>query len=137
MPEGIGGLAGYGLAVLVAIFAFFRDRRKADVDESAIILAKWKELVEHHEERLSTLGGEIESLRKRLAAAESRISELQADLEKERTARRKLEAENAGLKRAIAQNSKSTAHLLTANPDIEDDLAKLGQAGDNIRKAGK
>jgi len=127
MPEGIGGWAGWIVAALVAVFTFVSNMRKTDVDQSAIILGKWKELVEQHEKTLATLNREIDSLRERLVAAESGLVAANKRITE-------LETENAALKRAIAQNSQSTAVLLKPNRAIDDDAAKLERAGDNIRK---
>jgi len=102
-------LTGWAAAGVGPYLTWRLNSRKADVDESALILGKWKELVEAHEKAIAavreefsayraTALTEITDLRSRLTAAERRITEL--------------ETENAGLKRSIAQNSQSTAHLL-------------------------
>lgn len=129
MPEGISGWSGYVVAFLTLAFAYIRDRRKGDVDESTLILGKWKELVEQHQSDIKMLKdefavykqtaiAEIADLRTRLIHAEKRITEL--------------EAENAGLKRAIAQNSQSSAFLLTqtkaAGAEMQDQISRIDKA---------
>lgn len=106
-----GGVSGWVMAIVAPLLVFWATNRKTDVDESAMILGKWKELVEAHENAIkavreefsayrTTAIAEIADLRTRLVSAERRITEL--------------ETENAGLKRSIAQNSRSTAHILGA-----------------------
>lgn len=113
-----GAVSGWVVAIVAPLLVFLATNRKTDVDESAMILGKWKELVEAHEKAIAAVREEfatyrksaleeIADLRTRLSAAERRIGEL--------------ETENAGLKRAIAQNSQSTAHLLGGRPRRNSD----------------
>lgn len=106
---GWGAVTGWIAAIIGPITVWLATNRKTDVDESAVILGKWKELVEAHEKAIASVREEfstyrasaiqeIADLRKRLVAAENEIAELKT--------------ENAGLKRAIAQNSQSTALFL-------------------------
>jgi DNA repair exonuclease SbcCD ATPase subunit len=125
-------MIGYGLAAITAVGGVILNRRKHDIDESALVLGKWKELVDQHQSAIKELREEFASykseavkeiadLRQRLRAAENRISEL--------------EAENAGLKRAIAQNSQSTATFLgRALPEDSEAIKALDRAGHNRRK---
>ncbi|WP_312487147.1 hypothetical protein [Sphingomonas sp.] len=103
-----GGVSGWVVALVGPFLVYLATRRKTDVDESAMILGKWKELVEAHEKAIAAVReefavyrksalDEIADLRTRLVAAERELIELKA--------------ENAGLKRSIAQNSQSTAHM--------------------------
>lgn len=100
---------GWVIGVLTLAVTFLANRRKGQIDESALVLGKWKELVDQHQLAIKdireefadykrTAMAEIAELRERLGKAEHRIVEL--------------ELENAGLKRAIAQNSQSTAQML-------------------------
>lgn len=102
------GLAALGgvLATLIGVFVTGRlQSRKTDVDESAIVLGKWKELVETHERQLAKALAEIDAVRKRVLDLETENTTLKRRVSE-------LESENAGLKRAIAQNSQSTAFQL-------------------------
>lgn len=124
IPDSPAAYAGYVVAIVTVLVAWLRDRRKGDIDESALVLGKWKELVDQHQAAIKdireefaeykrTAIAEIADLRERLRIAEGRITEL--------------EAENAGLKRAIAQNSQSTAYQLTRRspePVAEDGLRR-------------
>lgn len=138
-------------AFVGAFFGWLASQRKTDVDESAVILAKWKELVERHEAQIERLNKsfddyrdratkefaayrevaerEAQALRERLSSAEKRIVELETD----RTAMRE---ENAQLKRIIAQNSQSNAVYLGPPRDADDEaaVAALDVAGHNSRK---
>ncbi len=142
VPQTPAGWAGWILALVVAVLAWVQNKRKTDVDESAIILTKWKEMVEAHERRVSILTSEVDGLRDRLVKAEARITDLEEiGRAKDRTI--------AGLEATIRQNSQSTAFQLKratdragvsderqdANDDrslhIEDALARMDRAGGN------
>lgn len=105
----VGSWGGWAASGLIALGAWWNARRKTDVDESALVLGKWKELVEQHQSSIAAIRdefatykqtaiAELKDMRDRLSLAEGRI--------------RELETENAGLKRMIAQNSQSTAHMI-------------------------
>lgn len=100
---------GWVIGALTLFVTFLANRQKGQIDESALVLGKWKELVDQHQAAIKDIRSEfaeykktalfeLAELRERLAEAEQRI--------------RELETENAGLKRAIAQNSQSTSMLL-------------------------
>lgn len=144
MPDSLTAWGGYLIGILTVIVAVIRDQRKSDIDESTLILGKWKELVDQHQTDIKALKeefatykrasteefaaykqtaiAEIADLRVRLNTAEKRIGEL--------------ETENTGLKRAIAQNSQSTAFQLQRRNDEDDDMAaRMDRAGHNLREA--
>lgn len=102
-----GTITGWVAAVVGPYLVYRATSRKTDIDESAIVLGKWKELVDAHERSLASLNREIDSLRDRLVTAEKRISDQDGEIAA-------LREENAGLRRAIAQNSQSTAMLIGA-----------------------
>ena len=118
-----------------------QNRRKSDVDESALVLKAWKELMDTTERRVSSLVAEVESLQKRLAVAEARISEMQGERSAYLARIEGLETENRGLKASIAQNSKSAAFLLERNAkrsadgrdNLQEQIAALDQAGHNSK----
>lgn len=120
---GWAGAIGWIGAFIGPFLVYLSTRRRTDVDESTMVLAAWKNLVEQHQSDIKGIRdefaaykasalAEITDLRDRLRNAESRITEL--------------ETENAGLKRAIAQNSRSSAYLLGGkqrrNSDPGEDL---------------
>lgn len=136
MPEGVLSWAGYVVAALTIIVTWFQSKRKGDIDESALILGKWKELVEQHQSDIRGIREEftayktsaleeISALRTRVREAEDRSLALEKRVSE-------LETENAGLKRAIAQNSRSAAVILGRSPFAEE-VDKLDQAGDNSK----
>ena len=95
-------VGGWVLALLVALVSGIVQWRKGSVDETAMVLGKWKELVDAHQTQIEVLNNqiaaqalELKDVRERLVKAEQRI--------------RELEEENAGLKRAVIQNSQSAA----------------------------
>lgn len=143
------------VGLLGVLFGWLTSRRKSHVDESALILGKWKELVDTHEgaiKRLTdefasyraTAREEVEALRKRLKEVEEEFASYRKSTDEHL---RKKDDEIRGLKRAIGQNSRSTAFRLgglevhrekaeearVAKED-QDALDKLNKAGDNSLK---
>jgi chromosome segregation ATPase len=111
-----GAVSGWIAAAVGPTLVFLSTRRKTDVDESAMILGKWKELVDAHEAAIKRLTEEFDRERKRWTEDTVRLTHRIAELETEGRQKdikiKGLEDEVSGLKRAIAQNSKSTAHFL-------------------------
>lgn len=68
-------VGGWFVALVVALFTFVAQWRKGGVDETAVVLGKWKELVETHERQLSSLHQEIADLRGRVKALEEVIDD--------------------------------------------------------------
>jgi len=141
--EHVPAWSGYVVAFLTAVTGIYFNKRKGDIDESTMVLGAWKNLVEQHQTDIKSLKedfaaykrastdefaaykataiAEIADLRQRLAKAEGRIGEL--------------ETENTGLKRAIAQNSQSTAYQLGRNRSDDEMVDKLDRAGHNLKGA--
>lgn len=142
-PIAVGGATG----LLGIVVGFFQARRKSDVDESANVLKAWKELFEGHQNEMRALKAEFTEYKltaqrefdQYKIATQEEITGLRKRVGVLETNNRALLDENAGLKRTIAQHAQSNAVFMGAvpNPEIDDDAAKLGRAGDNIRKAGK
>lgn len=113
---GWAGLAGWATAVVGPFLVWLGSRRKADIDESAVILGKWKELVEAHEAAIKRLTEDFHAQRKRWDEENEALRKRVRDLEGEGRAKdakiKALEDEVVGLKRAIAQNSQSAAFQL-------------------------
>lgn len=110
------GWPGYLFGAATILLAFLVNWRKGKVDESAVILGKWKDLVDAHEAQIKRLNedfdshraqatSEIADLRQRLQSAELRITEMEAQA-------REKDKYIVGLEAQIRQNSQSTAHLL-------------------------
>jgi hypothetical protein len=135
---------GWGVAIILGLFTLFTQLRKGKVDESALVLGKWKELVETHEAAIAALRGEfaaykkeaseeLEALRKRLRDVEKEFADYKRAASEQILCR---DREIEGLKRAIAQNSKSAAYQIgrirgvPSNED-SDTISKLDKAGDN------
>lgn len=97
------------LALLVALVSAVVQWRKGSVDESALVLGKWKELVDAHQSQIEILNSEIKSLRQRLTDAEKEFADYRRATDKRI---QELVDENAGLRRAIIQNSRSGATLI-------------------------
>lgn len=134
MAQGLGDNAGilvtvggWLVAILVAIFTFIAQWRKGGVEETAVVLTKWKELVEAHESQIRGLHGEITELR---ALAKERMERIEA-LERERADDRKrieaLEKELKGTKDNLKQQAASFA----------EQLKRLGHNGGPIGGTGK
>lgn len=132
MPERVSGVAqfveqygGWLVGLLTVLGTIFYNSRKVQVDESALVLGKWKDLVEAHQSQISTLNAELTALRERLLKAEERI--------------RQLEDENAGLRRSIIQNSQSAVVELgkvkrrndATKADLDDLAGRFNDVGHN------
>ncbi len=125
-------LGGWLVALFVAFVSGVVQWRKGSVDETALVLGKWKDLVEAHQSSITALHTQIASQAEEIADLRKRVIKLE---ERER----ELLDENAGLKRAIAQHSRSTAFQIgkqrTASKDrderIDDLTARMDQAGGN------
>jgi uncharacterized membrane-anchored protein YhcB (DUF1043 family) len=96
--EAIYALGGIFVGMLTVIFGWMATRGKSQVDESTLVLNKWKELVEAHQRQISTMVTEIADLRDRLVRAERLIVELKE--------------ENKGLRDQLIQHSRSAAMLI-------------------------
>lgn len=84
-------LGGWAVAIVIGLFTFIAQMRRGGVEETAVVLGKWKELVEAHEKQIEGLNGEISRLKQRVAELEElaerqieTIKQLSADLEGER-----------------------------------------------------
>lgn len=117
IPQSPAGWFGYLLALATFIGAVLRDRRKADVDESAIVLGEWKKLIEAHQSQIKSLTDEVSALRGRLSQAEERIAALEEE-------NRRLRIENDGLIRQQAQRSQSEVTVLAPNIGAKAPTAK-------------
>ena len=126
LPQSVGGWLGWVIAGATALFTIIAQWRKSKVDESALVLGKWKELVEAHESAIKRLNEDAERDRKRAAdeahVLRRRISELELQV-------RELREENEGLKRTIIQNSKSTAQMLSRPEATATSQALRGEKG--------
>lgn len=141
---------GFLVGVLGAVLTWLAARSRAQVDESALVLGKWKELVETHEKAIASLreefatyrrsaNDEIEALRKRLREVEDAFATYRKDADKRV---RERDSEIAGLKRQISQISQSTAVQLTRRvpkktPEDQEAIEKLDRAGDNSIPKGE
>lgn len=105
VKDAVISAGGWIVALATVLISAVVQWRKGSVDETGMVLGKWKELVDAHQSQISTLHQRIEQLlrenmefRDRLDAAEKRI--------------RELEQENTGLRRAIIQNSRSAGRYI-------------------------
>ncbi len=150
MGEFIEQYGGWFVGLLTILGTWAYNSRKVQVDESALVLSKWKEFAEIHQADMKRLKedmqsdrtryeGELESLRKRIKEVEAEF----AAFRKETVAQTKLreqqikdrDEEIAGLKRQIAQNSQSTVyHIGKAQQRIDTLTSDKGEAHDEINE---
>lgn len=144
---GWAGLSGWVAAVVTPSLMWLAARRKTDVDESAVILGKWKELVEAHETSIKRLTedferdrqrsiDEIKSLREEASGLRVRIRDLEAAGREKDGQIDALKAEVRGLRDSIIQNSRSSAQLIGKSsgiqePPMTEEVTRLDQAGHN------
>lgn len=136
----IGIIGGWLVALGTIFFNWRASSRKTGVDESALILGKWKDLVDTHERRIKEMTAEFDRYKKTtdetIDRLQTRVGELERKSANDDKTIRSLQDENAGLRRQIAQNSQSTAYQLKriAGDDPIDELTeKLDRAGHNLR----
>lgn len=127
-------VGGWLVAILVAIFTFIAQWRKGGVEETAMVLGKWKELVEAHEHQIEGLHGQIKTLTEKVVALESAAADLRKTASGlERVAEDRLhriehlERELEGAKRNLKQQAESFA----------EQLKRLGHNGGPIGGTGK
>lgn len=133
---------GWALSAILGLFAVITQLRKAKVDESALVLGKWKELVETHEAAISRINDEFGRYREQANSELDRLKRAYDDLERKFAEYRaetdeKLRTKDeqiTGLLRAIAQNSKSAAHMLTRPADAA--VSKTKRPGENDSEKG-
>ncbi len=134
VPQTFGGYLGWFTSAVLGFLMIRVHMRKAQVDESAIILAKWQAMTEAHERRIEGLTSEVDGLRTRLVTAENTITEMQeASIERQKKHARELadkDEQIAGLRASIIQNSRSTAQML-GSPIPGDMTEQLGKLGGN------
>jgi predicted nucleic acid-binding Zn-ribbon protein len=69
------------VSIMSLVFTAFATRKKSAIDESTLVLGKWKELVEAHEERIKRMNEDFEAYRRNSReereALKARVSELE------------------------------------------------------------
>jgi hypothetical protein len=119
---GWGAISGWIAAAVGPLLVWASTNRKTDVDESAVILGKWKELVEAHEAAIKRLTEDFDRERKRwtedIIRMTARIVELETEGRQKDVRIKGLEDEVSGLRRSIAQNSQSSAFQLGAATEV-------------------
>ena len=96
-PGGNGLLVtvgGWVVAILIALFTFIAQWRRGGVDETAVVLGKWKELVETHE-------SQITSLRQRINELEDKVTELEERGRQRESSIHELQSENRALRKQL------------------------------------
>jgi predicted PilT family ATPase len=118
LPAGVSpmsdvSLAGVGAAIgafITGLFAWLIQRNKGGTDIEVAALAEWQKLYTALSTRVSDLESELAKVRREHA---SEIDEMR---KRHRAEMRAMRVLNEGLQRQIAQNSQSTAQLLSNSP---------------------
>lgn len=138
MEEAIGQYGGWLVGLLAVIGTIIYNSRKVAVDESALVLEKWKQFAEMHAADMTRLRAEMDKDRSRLEAeldeVRHELKEVQhefAQFRKDSENRiRSRDEEIAGLKRTISQISQSTAvqfkRVRQAAGTTDESVTKLG-----------
>lgn len=104
---GIGAAVG---AFLTGLFAWLVQRSKAGTDIEVAVLAEWQKLN-------AALSGRVSDLEEQLAAVRrAHADEIDEMRKRHRAEMAALRSLNEGLQRQIAQNSQSTAQMLSESP---------------------
>jgi hypothetical protein len=104
---GIGAALG---AFITGLFAWLVQRSRGGTDIEVAVLAEWQKLNAALSQRVSQLEEQLAEVRR---AHSDEIEEIRRQHRAEMKAMREL---NEGLQRQIAQNSRSTAHLIGESP---------------------
>lgn len=108
--------AGLGAAIgafVAGVFAWLTQRNKSGTDIEVAVLAEWQKLNAALSGRVSALETELSEVRR---AHSRELDEMRRTHRAEMTAMREL---NEGLQRQLAQNSQSTAMMLSKSPVTE------------------
>lgn len=73
-------VGGWAVAILIALFTFIVQFRKGGVDETAMVLDKWKELVAAHEAQINGMRAELEAMRRRINELEEVVERQNAEI---------------------------------------------------------
>lgn len=68
-------VGGWAVAIIIALFTFIAQMRKGGTDETAMVLAKWKELVEAHESQINGMRAELDNMRRRIHELEGVVAQ--------------------------------------------------------------
>lgn len=116
-------VGGWLVAIIIAMFTFIANLRRGGAEETAIVLTKWKELVEAHEKQIKVLKDEIAVLR-------SRVTELEELAETQKQVIEKLEKDLDGERRNAAQQARSfRAQLKRLGHNNEGGVLDEGNSG--------
>lgn len=140
VPSGFG-LAGLIIGVLGILLPYLVNLRKGKVDESAVLLGEWRQMVDQHARDITELRDELRkerqensALRKSLNDAHDKIAGLQDQINviKQRHVSEIAAKDNEieGLRRQIIQNSKSSAQLLGDPASLAITRASRKKRGD-------
>lgn len=117
MGDFVSQFGGWLVGLVTVLGTIFYNNRKVKVEESDIILSRWKDFSDTHQADMKRLREEMDKDRTRYEAELEYLRERVKEVEKELVAVRKDSAEQilardkeiAGLKRTISQISQSTA----------------------------
>lgn len=109
-PGGHGLLVtvgGWVVAILIALFTFIAQWRRGGVDETAVVLGKWKELVEAHESQITSLRTRINELEAKVRDLEEHGRDREARIDELEAKNRRLTKTLEGERRQMQQQSES------------------------------
>src|SRR3712207_247236 len=132
LTVGDGPLWAAAGALIAGIFTLLAQKLRGKTDETVAVLGQWQELLNAHKasaaQEIALLKGRVGMLEKELAEVRDTASKGMAELRKahateldevrtkHRTEMKSLRELNEGLQRMIAQNSQSTAQLISEDP---------------------
>jgi hypothetical protein len=120
-PMSDASWAGIGAAIgglVTGLFAWLSQRAKGGADIEVAVIAEWQKLNAALSDRVSQLERDLSDVRR---AHANEIDEIRKTHRAEMRGLREL---NEGLQRQIAQNSQSTANLLSRSPTKGSDNGK-------------
>lgn len=121
LPKTLGGMLAT-LSTFVLGFLMWRIQvTKGRADESATVLSAWKQMVEAHQAQIASMRDDFAAYKK---TAVEELCAVRNRLDKAEQRIRELEDENAGLRRIIIQNNRSTVMALHSH-DFDEVIQRL------------
>jgi cell division protein FtsB len=118
---GVGAIGALIGAIIAGIFGWLTQQSKNETEQSVAVLAEWSKLNEALSDRLAAVEKDFAAYRAQVAAQfeelrKKHADEMEAMRTRHRVEMRQMRDLNEGLQRMIAQNSQSTAHLISDSP---------------------
>lgn len=126
------GWPGYLIGALTVVITLVISWRKGKIDESALILGRWKDMVDQHAEDIKDLREELRKERDQNATLREQLRSALTEADELRERLRKAEDKINGLERKIIQLGRSALNNIVppdpgAEPSDSEAMKALGR----------